>query len=319
VPPPDDLPRRVVVLLHARDDRAEARPYILWALCERWRERGVEVVLARGPRAPREGDAWVHHVDLTVTPPAYRAALARAALAVNGRFLDASKRAVGGLVLRPGESWDGPVIVKTDANCGGKSEARFAGPFPAARLARAARLAAGAFGGRAGLSRARWRSTTRLETDAYPVFPSLAALPAGVLENPALVVERFLPEREGDLYALRTYHVLGDRSISRRVLSTDPIVKAGGVVRRDEVEPHPDVPRAARRLGLDYGKVDYVVHDGRAHVLDVNRTPTFGPRLNEEKRRWTADVLAPGLAALWAARSGAGGAAPPASREPEGR
>jgi hypothetical protein len=307
----------VVILLHPRDRRAEERPYILWSLRERWGAAGVEVVVARGPSALRDGDAVVNHADVTFTPPAYRDVLSRAALAVNGTCLDISKRRVGSLLLRPGETWDGPVIVKTDANCGGKSEARFAGPFPAARLRRVAFLAAGALAGRAGRDRARWRATTRIPTEDYPVFPSLADLPPGVLENPALVVERFRPERERDLYAVRTYHVFGDRFISRRVLSTEPIVKSGGIVRRDDVEPHEDVVAAARRFGLDFGKIDYVVHGGRAHVLDVNRTPTFGMRLDEAKRRWTADVLAPGLATLWAAARG--GAREPARRSEEAR
>jgi hypothetical protein len=293
----------VVILLHVRDRRAEERPYIVWGLRERWVAAGVETVVSCGPLALRDGDAVVNHVDLTVTPPAYRDVLARAALAVNGACLDVSKRGVSALLLRPGEAWDGPVIVKTDANCGGKSEARFAGAAPAARVLRALRLAAGSLAGRSGRARARWRATERIPTEAYPVFPSLADVPSGVLENEALVVERFRPEREGDLYALRTYHVFADRFISRRVLSTQPIVKSGGVVRREEVEPHEDVVAAARRFGLDFGKIDYVVHDGRAFVIDVNRTPTFGPRLDEAKRLWTGEVLAPGLATLWSSRT----------------
>ena len=28
-----------------------------------------------------------------------------------------------------------------------------------------------------------------------------------------------------------------------------------------------------RRLGLDYGKIDYVIHEGQVVILDVNRTP----------------------------------------------
>jgi hypothetical protein len=128
------------------------------------------------------------------------------------------------------------------------------------------------------------------------VFPSLAEVPEGVLENPALVVERFLPEREGDLYALRTHTRLGDRHRSRRVLAAEPVVKANRTVRREEIEPNPEVVAAADRLGLDYGKVDYVVHEGRVVVLDANRTPTYGPRLDEAARKASAEALAPGLA-----------------------
>jgi hypothetical protein len=27
------------------------------------------------------------------------------------------------------------------------------------------------------------------------------------------------------------------------------------------------------RLGFDYGKIDYVVHQGKVHIIDANKTP----------------------------------------------
>jgi len=40
----------------------------------------------------------------------------------------------------------------------------------------------------------------------------------------------------------------------------------------------PDELRAERsRLGFDYGKFDFVVHEGRAILLDANRTPSAPP------------------------------------------
>ncbi len=245
----------------------------------------------------------MNHVDLTVTPPPYREALASFPVAVNGGCVDISKRVVSDAVLRAGEDWDGPVIVKTNANCGGRMEERLLGRRLLARLGDSIQRQVSSYLGPVEADRARWSTTRSIPTDDYPVFPSLDDVPSGILGNPSLVVERFVPEREGDLFALRTYTLLGDRAISRRVVAVGPIVKAGGVVRREPVEPHPDATAAAARFGLDYGKVDYVVHDGRATILDVNRTPTFGPRLDEEGRRRTAETLAPGLADLWA-RSG---------------
>ncbi len=41
-----------------------------------------------------------------------------------------------------------------------------------------------------------------------------------------------------------------------------------------ELASTPDAIRGLRRrLGIDYGKLDYVVHDGEVVLLDVNRTP----------------------------------------------
>jgi hypothetical protein len=296
-------PLRVSILLHERDVRAHRVAYIVWHLARVWRDRGVggrdvSVSVEHGPAGRADADVVVNHVDLTVVPAPYLAYLGRFPVAVNGRCTDISKRRVSGAPLRPGEPWDGPVIVKPDANCGGIGEERLQRETPLCRLFRASRLACASLGGSRRRERERWRSLRRLPSEEYPVFGSLADVPAEVLENPALVVERFVPEREGDLYAIRTYTHFAGRAISRRVLSTEPVVKAGGVVRRDEVEPPAEVVDAARRFGLDFGKVDYVVHDGRATVLDVNRTPTFGARLDDAGRLATADVLSAGLEAL---------------------
>jgi hypothetical protein len=64
-----------------------------------------------------------------------------------------------------------------------------------------------------------------------------------------------------------------------------------------EVVPTDDRIVAERtRLGLDYGKLDYVLHAGEAVLLDVNPTPTFGRVYPPELRRAIAAELAGGIA-----------------------
>jgi hypothetical protein len=283
-----ELPRRVLVLLHARDRGALRRPYQVWGLAEIWRSWGVRVDVQRGVGRFEEADVAINHVDLTVVPEEYVAHLARYPVAVNGRATDISKRRVSANLLRRDEAWDGPVIVKTDRNCGGERERELL-RGPAGRLLDDLR-ALGA--------RGRWRSRRTLATDDYPVLGSVADVPDGAWENPALVVERFLPEREGDLYVLHNYVFFGDRAIGRRLLAPHPVVKAGRVVHREEEAPHPDAVAFARRFGLDRGKVDYVVRGGRAVVLDVARTNTLAPSMTPQRRRETCERLAPGLRGL---------------------
>lgn len=98
-------------------------------------------------------------------------------------------------------------------------------------------------------------------------------LPAGVWENPNLIVERFVPEREAGYYFLRFWTFLGDRSISGRVGSRDPIVR----ISRAEtpitsVDIPPELHAWRKELGLDYGRLDYVLHDGKPILLDANKT-----------------------------------------------
>jgi hypothetical protein len=47
------------------------------------------------------------------------------------------------------------------------------------------------------------------------------------------------------------------------------------------------------RLGFDYGKFDYVMHEGRAVLLDANSTPGISSRT--EQLILSADELARGL------------------------
>jgi hypothetical protein len=282
------MTRRIVILVHERDAKAMRRPYQMFALAEAWRRAGHEVVVERGVSGSAGGDVVVNHVDLTVTPPEYVEHLAKYPVAVNGRAVDLSKRRLSRNLVRFGDVAPGPVIVKTNRNYGGRREEEILASRPA-RLWRA--LAEK-------LRTPTWRTRRTLATDDYVVFPTVDEVPPEVFGNDALVVERFLPEKEGDLYALRTLLVLGDRWICRRVLAPDPVVKSGRVVRREEVEPHPDALAAARALGLDHGKIDYVVREEGVVVFDANRTPAFGPRLAPETRARISDHLAAGLESL---------------------
>jgi hypothetical protein len=64
--------------------------------------------------------------------------------------------------------------------------------------------------------------------------------------------------------------------------------------------PVPDELRAMRRaLGFDYGKFDFVVNEGKAVLLDANRTPTAGGPLSDSVRAHMSD-LAEGVSALLA-------------------
>ena len=128
------------------------------------------------------------------------------------------------------------------------------------------------------------------------MFEGSKHVPEGAFDNPALVVQRFLPEREDGLYALRLYVFLGDREVSSRVLSHAPVVKSRDMIRRTDVPLHPGARAARERLGMDYGKIDYVVRDGEAVVFDANRTPAFS--MGGETLARVASTLAPGLAAF---------------------
>ncbi len=252
---------RVAILHHPLQSPGR---YILGRIAERWREWGIEVLHLHDPAQHQDADLAILHVDLTQVPAPHLAWAARYPRVLNGRPMDISKRAISRLLVTPEDPYDGPVIVKTDLNFGGR---------PERELAKRASRSASHWLGRI---KRRGRCAVpplHLDPAAYPIYAHLREVPAAYWENPALVVERFLPERRGPHYCLRKLWCLGPRTITWRAVATRPIVKAAWVVRREPLPRCPIVDAWRRDLGLEFGKIDYIQHEGSPVVLDVNPTP----------------------------------------------
>lgn len=262
----------IAVLLHEWDDTFDASPYLLKPMFGQWEKRGFRVVTLRGTHSRPPAELLIPHIDLTVTPPDYAAMYAGYPCVLNRRVLDISKSSFSANLLNRDDAYDGPVIVKTDGNYGGLPERRLARrgrKSLATRLIRPLTKLADKF--RSGL---RWRDLEHLTPDQYPVFESLAQVPPEVFDNPSLVVEKFLAERDGAAYCLRYYGFLGDRETSLRFLSHNPIAKGANIYHVEECPVPEELRELRRRLGFDFGKFDYVLRDGRAVLFDVNRTPS---------------------------------------------
>ena len=256
--------RRIAVLFHDRDREATLSSYIVDHLARYWREDGHEVVYLFGTKPHVPADLILVHVDLSVVPRKYLAFASRYPIVLNGQVRDIRKSLVSTNLVRARDSWTGPVIVKTDLNYAGKPERARTPKWleKRPRVLRAARSAKAWLTGR--------RNSPEL-TD-YLIFESASEVPADVFRRKDVVVERFLPERENGLFHLRMCQVLGDQLICTRLASREPVIKAGMSVSSEPIAPHPDVETWRKRFDLDYGKLDYLVHDGRAVLIDVNKT-----------------------------------------------
>ncbi len=248
------MKRRIALLFHEADGPRSVASYGVAGLAEVWKEQGHEVVQLFGTGRRVEADLVFVHVDLSVVPEAYLAFAADYPVAVNGRVRDIRKSTFSEFLLQADDPWDGPVIVKSDRNYGGVPEARLG----------VARLDG------SGLAPA-FASPLH-----YQVFPNRAAVPDEAFGQPDLVVQRFLPELEDGHFHVRSYQFLGDRSGCVRTASDQPIVKNETAVARYPARVHPDVVALRERLGFDYGKFDYVEREGRAIVLDLNKTVGAG-------------------------------------------
>lgn len=263
------LPAKIAVVVHRDDSGFDSARYLLKLLMALWQERGVTIEIVRDVDRPISADLVIPHLNLTVVPPDYVEFMSGHPRVVNRHLIDISKSRISSNILGPDDSYDGPVIVKTDRNYGGLPEARTLGD-----------------------------GATTLDPQNYPIYDSPADVPADMFSDEHLVVEKFVPEVDETGYHLRNWTFFGDRGINKVVRSKERIVKARNIIDREEV-PVPDELRSTRAdLRVDFAKLDYVINDGKAVLLDVNRTPTYrGPTPSESVKKLVG-VMADGIEGL---------------------
>jgi len=289
-PRPIDRRATIVILTHRHDDIRRG-PTIAHVAYEHWEPAGHRILVHRGTSAPPPADLAILHVALTRVPPAYQQHATRYPTTINGQVSDTAKRAVCRDLVTRGDAYQGPVIIKTDLNHGGKAEERLrwrqAGAIKRLWLGLEHRLPASWFG--------------RLPGREYVILPSKDTVPGWVWRSPHLVVQPFYAERRGDLFAMHQWYFLGGRDCVSTFLAREPVVKLANVVER--LPLHDDVPELLRRrraeLQFDYGKFDFVMVDGKPILLDANHTPTEGPEYPSIPRVFAiCGALAGGLQAF---------------------
>lgn len=196
----------------------------------------------------RPADAAVLHVDQSQVDQSFVDLAARYPVAVNGRARDIRKRVVSRHLVQRDSGWDGPVLVKSDLNCGGRPEyllAQRAGAAPAP------------------------------PPPEYDIYDRIDLVPAAVWDDPGRVVERYLPERRDGLNVLRVWSFLGDYERCSWYTSPETIVKGRNIVSFGTAEV-PEVLRQERqRLGIDYGKFDFAIGPEGPVLYDANKTPGY--------------------------------------------
>ena len=239
-----------------------------------WRGSGHRVTVVRGLDRNVRGDVAIQHVDCSVVPPDYAELAAGFPVVVNGLPRDIRKRTISRQLVRPGDGWTGPVIIKSDLNFGGIPE-NMHNQAAAAHQRPLPHREAPTF-------------------NDYPILRSAADVPESSWSRPHCVVERFVPERDERGFWLRTWVFFGDRERCNRHCSRSPIVKAGNAFYREPAAVPDEIREERRRLGFDYGKFDFVVVGNHPILIDANRTPGGSPTLTDEMARGAA-ALAGGI------------------------
>lgn len=247
--------------IHLVTDQTQAlrQNYLLAKLAYHWQRTGYKVT--EGPVRKIDADVGILHIDQTKIGLDMLPQNPRQSPFLNCQVLDISKSSFSTLRVFPSDSWAGSVIIKSDLNCFGSPEWRKGerGFFERNRRR---------------LAKKSWRLARRLPPGKYPVLTRLKDVPDWVWENPEIIVERFMPERDGDLYCLRGWVFFGSRSYTYKLFSTDSMVKTGTMVKYEFLaEPPEELVDFRMKSGFDFGKFDFVEIDGRPILLDINKTP----------------------------------------------
>jgi len=264
--------RTILIVLGEGDDGH----YIISHLAKRWERMGIRVIMHHGPNDLPPADIAVLHVDKTVVPQIYHDALANYPVVVNRNILDISRERYSQIRLTADSNYAGAVIIKTNANYGGMPEYRPQAKQHSGRVRHFLNHARKQLLNLTPIqhpSKPDWSTRKSLNPRQYPIFRSLKDVPRGVWENPCLIAEKFCPELEGQHFFVRYWSFFGDRSGTGRYGSRNPIVKFSNRTTEDiAVEIPASLIEKRRELKIDYGRFDFVVHDKRAILLDVNKT-----------------------------------------------
>lgn len=254
-----------IVLLHHIDDnffhfnrrfglRRKQSVFMMKSVLDDLARRGHRIRYESDPDRVSGGDLLILHVNLSRVPAAFLAAAARFPASINAAVTDISKRSYSQLLVVADSDWDGPVIVKSNLNYHGlpevwhneRASARgLDAPYPDVR-----------------------------PVMDYDIYPRLSEVPEPCWTDPMRVVEKFIPEVVKDGFGVRAYIFCGAAERCTLHVAPTGIVKGEGIIRSEVVPVPPQLRQLRDRMGFDYGKFDFVMHNGAPVLLDANKTPS---------------------------------------------
>jgi len=265
------MKKHILILFHENANTLSVGSSGVRLLIPHWRDTGYKVTYQFGTKKFIPADLVFIHVDLSVVPEEYLAYADRYPIAINRGITDIRKSRISNNLVTSSDSWDGPVIVKSDLNHGGHPEFLLENSGSRFSNVVTRKLAA--------LSRPLFSRNTDWKirsSEDYKIFKHIDAVPQWIQEDAGLVIERFSPEFNNGLYVIRMYKFLGVRGQCRVMASNNPIVKSTTKNAFSYEEPPPIVKSWKKEFKLDYGKLDFVMDNGKPVLIDVNKTPGIG-------------------------------------------
>lgn len=279
----------IAIIHHERSPRERERNYLVSMLAGYWERDGIEVHHLYGTAEFVPADVAILHVDLSVVSPKYAEFARRYPVVLNADALDIRKRRFSTLALNGTETYQGPVIVKTNLNAGGAPERLIRRRMDPPVISLARRACA-----RLSRDLGVWPHHRIVDPWTYEVHAHAAEIPRRWFRNPRLIVEKFVPERRGEQFLHRRYFFFGDAEVNQVWVGTRPICADDDDGEAEDLPVRPELRQFRRWFGIEYGKIDYVHGEsGEIIVLDVNKTP-WGLCADPEDEPWL-DQLCIGL------------------------
>ena len=249
-----------------------------------WLEFGAKIVYYHDVDQPiPNADLWIQHLDSSVVPNKYRKVMNKLPNVVNGKLLDIRKNAFSEQRISDfSTSYNGQIIVKSNDNCGGYPE-----------------LSESRYNQKKSIYRKIKRILTKKATTKppfaeYKLYESLQDVPRQFFNSEQVIIEKFIPQRDGDYYVLYMTYIFLEQHITFKIKSYLPIMKWDDHVTWEYATTQPDILDWARQHHVEYGKIDYVYADNQLIVYDINKTPGLGNAKIEEERDF-AETMGPAI------------------------
>jgi hypothetical protein len=260
------MTKKIAILWHEKD-RTRTQLFEIYHAAKVWEADGIEVTNVFGTDHFVPADLAILHIDLTIVPDEFFEFSKQYPIVLNREVRDIRKSTFSDHIVHPGDHYQGEVIVKSNLNHAGLPERRLEGLEecpPSTRIGRVRSRMESLY--------RRDKLTINSPVD-YQILNNSRHIPKEWYGREDIVIEKFLPEIDNGHYCIRNYFFIGDSAICILKKATHPIVNRQSTVGWELVEVDPKIVEARKELHFDFGKFDYVIHDNKPVLLDINKTP----------------------------------------------
>jgi len=279
---------QIAILFREVDKDKDLSCYTIHHIAELWKKSGLNVVYVFGVEKKVPADVLIVHIDFSIVPKEYLDYASNYPIVLNGQLANICKSGFSEGLLDSKSDWSGKVIVKSNLNHGGIQEQIYNSTLRKPHIDLYWRVISK-------VKRIIGREPLFSDPYDYKIFDNIGMVPKYWFHSSNAIIEKFVPEIENNLYHIRMFQILGDHWICERLASPNPIVKGGNCVKVEIVEPEKEVFEWCKELKLDYGKLDYVVHNGKPILLDVNKTigatGLINKKENDKKRQFLSEGI----------------------------